>query len=1754
MDEIINEQNTLLTQILTIRRNFDKTSVARRTVGYVTAKMNTVNEIWKTFQTNDVELRKYKEFNESLYLKDNIYEQCEQDVSYLQGDFNDRLIELKPIVNNNTNVQSINPNNPNPPPLNIPQPPTIRLPQITMPTFSGDYASWTAFYDMFVTLIHSNETLSNVQKLHYLKSNLRDKAAEFLRHTPITNDNYAIAWTALQTRYANKKILVETQLRLLFNQPSFQKDSAASIRHMIDTTKESIAALRVLEINVDTWDPILIYVLVQKLSKDSHTAWEQNQEGAANLASYDNFITFLENRFRVLESLADRSPITSNSNYQSRNIRSHAGTSSSNSSSINACPICANHHYVRDCPTFLQINVVDRPNLLKQHRICFNCLIPGHLIPACKNRMNCQICKKRHHTLLHDAFRSHSSSNLSSSVQQPHSSRSSPIAHGSSFASESTSNNNNMSIASHIASSSSTTLSSSPANVLLATAIVTGVSTTGKLIKLRALIDQGSQITLMTENAAQLLQLKSTPINYPLSGIGNTSAGCLRKLVHFQIRSPLQNQFNLNVKAFVIKSVTGLLPPARCSARSWPHISHLQLADPSFHLPGTIDLLIGADAYPDIIQDGLIRGPSGSPLAQSTVFGWILSGSVQSSNKIFTSLHTHLYTLHTCIDIDIRLQTFWEIENIPANKLMLTEEENLCEEHYIANHSRSSDGRYIVRLPIRENIDLGESRITAHKRFIQLERRLNLNPSLRTSYIDFMREYLSLGHMKLSEANNSSHQTKYFIPHHAVIKENSSTTKLRVVFDASSKSSNGVSLNELMLIGPKIQDDLSVILLRWRRFPIAFIADVEKMYRQIRVHPDDYHFQYILWRESSDDPISEYALQTVTYGTSCAPFLAVRTLQQLAKDYSKAYPAASNIACNDFYVDDLMSGAYSESDAVSIRHELCSLMSAGGLRLRKWVSNSSTLLEKIDISDRELQRPLSINFNDTVTALGIIWNPATDNFHFKLSLPDTIETFTKRNVLSDISRLFDPLGWLAPLIVQSKILMQQIWLQGIGWDESLPDSISSRWIRLRSDLANVSKISIPRWIKHHNNPIELHGFSDASQNAYAAAIYARTEQPNGSYITTLLTAKTRVAPLKQLSIPKLELCGAVLVAELLQSTRKNLNIKDSHLFAWTDSSIVLHWLHSQPSRWKTFIANRVSTIQQIVPMSCWRHVPTSDNPADCASRGLDAITLHKFDLWWHGPTWLNLLSENWPILKHKPKQEDIIENQRITSNHLTISLASSPSFVIQMIESFSSLDRLLRVFTYCKRFINNLRKCVQPNLPISATEKQVALNFFIIESQVNAFHDEIRNVSKQSSVSSKSKLKSLNPILDKNGILRVGGRLEKSQLNYEEKHPIILPPHCHLTTLIIRKQHLATMHGGTQLISALIRRQYWIINARNIIRLHIHRCITCHRFKAASSSQLMGSLPQPRVNFTRAFTHTGVDYAGPIDLRTSKGRGNKSYKGYISLFVCLCTKSIHVEAVSDLTSAAFIAAYRRFVARRGLPSHMYSDNGTNFVGASKVLHKQYTDSLLKIKNDIVETASTSNTEWHFIPPSSPHFGGLWEAGVKSLKYHLKRTIGNAKLTYEELSTLLAQIEACLNSRPLTPMSSDPTDLSALTPGHFLTGDALLSPPDQSIDIQQTSILTRWQLVQRLYQNITTRWKSEYLSRLQQRPKWTKPSPNIQVNDLVLLKYSSFPPTNWPLARVTKVHPGDDGFVRVVTVRTSTSEFKRCITKICPLPM
>lgn len=386
------------------------------------------------------------------------------------------------------------------------------------------------------------------------------------------------------------------------------------------------------------------------------------------------------------------------------------------------------------------------------------------------------------------------------------------------------------------------------------------------------------------------------------------------------------------------------------------------------------------------------------------------------------------------------------------------------------------------------------------------------------------------------------------------------------------------------------------------------------------------------------------------------------------------------------------------------------------------------------------------------------------------------------------------------------------------------------------------------------------------------------------------------------------------------------------------------------------------------------------------------------------------------------------------------------------------------------------------------------------------------------------------------------------------KHPIILGHRNKLTPLIIAEAHTRTLHGGIQLMLSFLRSKYWITRAKGPVKQYVHRCILCAKHNATARTQVMADLPKVRVTPARPFLHSGVDFAGPLQVLWSKGRGVKAHKAYISIFVCMATKAIHLELVGDMTSEAFIGAYKRFCSRRGKCAHLWSDQGRNFIGANKELVAMWKEASLDFSGAIADMLASDGTQWHFIPAYSPNFGGLWEAGVKSTKYHLKRIL-TSNLTFEEMSTVLCEIEACLNSRPLCPQDDlDNANIEPLTPGHFLIGEAPIVIPSPDLQNLKVHTLSRWQYVQKLLHDFWSRWQQEYLSRLQQRPKWLKREKEFEVGNIVLIKQENLPPGKWLLGRIVNKHPGPDGCTRVYSVKSGDSIVKRTVTKLCPLPI
>jgi hypothetical protein len=480
--------------------------------------------------------------------------------------------------------------------------------------------------------------------------------------------------------------------------------------------------------------------------------------------------------------------------------------------------------------------------------------------------------------------------------------------------------------------------------------------------------------------------------------------------------------------------------------------------------------------------------------------------------------------------------------------------------------------------------------------------------------------------------------------------------------------------------------------------------------------------------------------------------------------------------------------------------------------------------------------------------------------------------------------------------------------------------------------------------------------------------------------------------------------------------------------------------------------------------------------------------------------------------------------------------------------------KLIRICSFIFRFIHNCRNVNSKNLgPLTAPELNRSEAYLIKQVQYVFFAEDINNLKNKRTLTGNSKLKFLNPFIDSEGLVRVGGRLDNSNLTYVKKHPVVLPRNHKLSEIIFEYFHKKFFHVGPQALLHHVRQKYWIIDGRSLARKVVHKCVVCFRTKPMGINQIMGNLPTERVNPSPPFQHCGIDFCGPFFIKYKNQRKGNYSKIYVALFVCLVTKAIHLDIVTDLKSDSFIATLKRFFARRGKSSTIMTDNGTTFVGANSELKKLH-GLVNKPDNALTNYLESEAINWKFIPPQSPNFGGLWEAGVKSFKYHFKRTVGNSRVTLEEFWTLIAQIEGILNSRPLLPLSSDPNEIEVLTPAHFLIGRPITSITEPDITHLSENRLSKWQKITQKTQIIWKRWQRDYLNHLQQRNKWFVEKKNLKEGCMVILKEEHLAPCKWSLGRVIQVIYGSDGRVRVLKIKTASGVVTRSISKICPLPL
>ena len=1097
-----------------------------------------------------------------------------------------------------------------------------------------------------------------------------------------------------------------------------------------------------------------------------------------------------------------------------------SGTQSGNTGSSNfPCACCKKSgHGLTKCPNFVKLSPAQRHTIVKNSGLCFNCISGRHRTPECKSKFTCRFCKRStHHSLLHreEVTAAAATGDCDPTQCAGIFVTDSVNSTASEFCTDSvnvaaTPSNAVPTRSKGISCTDSANSVTRGAVVFLCTVKMPLVNAQGGLTSVRAMLDTGSQCNVITERIAKKLGWPIAKTTTTIQGVGSAPVQGTLGTIGFPVLLPDKSKYK--VTAHVMEHAIGHLRTARFPPDFLKQFDGYPLADPEFHTADSVDMLIGIGNYHDFILKERVR--KDQMWLQHTVFGWAVSGkptkggkdsTTQSAFRAATLLlqdpadtpYTESaaqdytgYVASIVTDNGLQdFQRFWETEEPPDIAVRLfKKEEKECGDHYDETTTRSPDGRVIVSLPFREGSpSLGHSKSQAVRRFFSVEAKLLREPIFKEKYVEFMREFISMGHLeRVSTDSEEPDPTRsFYVPHHGVLKESSTTTKLRVVFDASAKTSSGVSLNDNLLVGPRIQDEIFKILIRFRFYAIGMAGDVAKMYRQIGLHEEDRDFHRLIWREDPNQPLEIFRMTRVTYGITSSSYHAIRALQSAA-DYAEL-PTTESALRRDFYVDDFLGGALDVDTAHRLKEDLTKSLSKVCMPIRKWSSNSAELLARIPEEDRETATVEVAKEEQGVKTLGIAWNTQRDKFVF--TVPAALKAhsvflnlnpkITRRGLLSATATIYDPLGWLAPLVIRMKILFQNSWDDAAGWDDVLSaDKIYGfrKWIE---DLLRLEFLELPRKILDISHPVdsvlELVLFCDASEQAMAACVYVVTRPKNYGDFTTsrLLAAKTKLAPRKTQTVPRLELGAMLLGARLvraIQQSMEPLPFRIAKISAHTHSTVALAWVHSEPARWGVFVGNRVREIQELIPPGQWSHVTTDQNPADLATRD-NVTSLEGLDFWWSGPR--SLLTMAWAAQSENQPDPTTLETPDVLAEVRKRKVVVGTTIIhdekkigVLPIETISDFGRLLRIAQTVLRVFKK-----KDEIDFTDSVKHRALTQLVKQDQEYHYGELFEILRGEKQLPSNHGLRKLNPILHEDGTIRVGGRLTHSALPEQTVRP-----------------------------------------------------------------------------------------------------------------------------------------------------------------------------------------------------------------------------------------------------------------------------------------------------------------------------------------------------------------------------------------------
>ncbi|XP_062588283.1 uncharacterized protein LOC134249947 [Saccostrea cucullata] len=1646
----------------------------------------------------------------------------------------------------------------------------LRKPTPEIKKFGGNPLDYRKFLRQFNAKVVINCD-NDDEKMNYLEQLTFGEANKVVSgYSHLSGERaFEAAMRQLEERYGDTDVIATAFIRKALEWPSIRPGDVRSLDEfalfLVECLNgaESIDAGRVLEYSEN------IKRLMSKLPVHLHDRWRNvvlRIKDAHRTVKFKDFVDFVKAEAKKVNDPT----------YGFQQVRGSSSLQKPKGVSCEVtklyptqkCVYCNSvNHTIDRCRKILELNRDDRIVYLRRKGLCFGCLKQGHLSSQCRKRLKCTECSRQHPTILHNEDQRVKNNQLVEEVS----------VCGKQLESSTFSKDDSKPSVNAISSG----CHEETEDISCAMAIIpVRVKLKNKpyTVETYAFFDSGSSVSFCTEDIMYQLGAHGKKTQITINTMGDTQKLNTYVMNGLQVSGLTAEHFIDLPKLYTKKQmpVSNQEIPTKEEIRKWSHLQSIPFPE----VDANIGILIGNNVPDAYTPFELAVGPRGSPHATRTRLGWIPWNIIRNRTTFDVN--------HVCIQndgtqLDHILKQIMNFD-FPEAELMVDDKKEYSLEdknflQQVENSIQFENGHYHIGLPFRrKDVVLPNNSAQCLKRLEGLKCKFMKNPQFKDHYVEFMDKILQKGYAEPvpEDELNEEDGRIWFLPHHGIYHPKK-PNKIRVVFDCSAKFM-GVSLNNQLLQGPNLANNLLGVLMRFRQEEIAILGDIESMFYQVKVPEKDRNFLRFYWWKDGDidqKPL-QYRMTVHLFGATSSPSCCHYALQITAEKHKEQFaPIVTDTVKRNMYVDDCLTSVAAEETAVSLIKDVSALCKMGGFYLTKFISNSEQVLESVPEIDR-VQEVEKWNLSDETLverALGVYWFIKKDVLGFQLN--NNNQPATRRGILSIVSSVYDPLGIVSPFILTAKSILQNLCKRGISWDEEIPAKELVKWNTWLQQLPDLEKINVSRCYKSANfkNIVncQLHCFADASEIGYGAVFYLRLLNEDGHVHCAFVLGKSRVAPLKSVSVPRLELTAATSAVKLCRMIMKELDYLVHQVCYWTDSMTVIRYISNKTTRFHTFIANHLAIIHEATEVEQWRYVDTKQNPADLASRGMNMEKFLKTHQWLQGPDFLWNDEDEWPKccenLNIPSDDPEVRRPVNVCTNETTqhegverlihycsdwFKLIKMTAWLIVVKEYLKSAVKAEQEVTKEDR-TKERKKEVKKKLQLTIqkwTEAEKALMYYVQQKHFSEEIEALKNMTdsgKQKSIGSKSPLRKFDPFLDKDGLLRVGGRLERAEMSFDAKHPIILPKNSPVSSLIIKDAHQTIGHLGKNSILSVLRQKYWIIGASVMIKSLVSRCVICKKHRGVCEKQKMADLPEERLKADEPpFTRLGMDFFGPFEVK----QGRSTLKRYGVIFTCLVTRAIHLELAFSLDTDSCINAIRRFIARRGIPAFIRSDNGTNLVGAAKEMSEEIQRWNL---HQIHEFMLQKKIQWEFNPPAASHFGGVWERLIRSVRKVLYSVMceQNIRISDEGLSTLFCEVEAILNGRPITEMSEDVRDVDALTPNHLL----LLRPgerfPPGLFDKKDNYVRRRWRQIQYLADIFWARWKNEYLQLLQKRQKWTQPTRNMKVGDIVLVMDNS-PRNSWIMGRVIETMKDRDDVVRVVKVKTGSSTLMRPIRKLCLL--